>query len=208
MALAHSTAIDPPSAAVAPARPAKPDAAPGRPAEKIQSLEMFRALAAGLVVLFHTEAIVSGRTGQAPFGGLFSAGYRGVDLFFVLSGFVIGHVHAGDLGRPARVGRYLYARAARILPALWIVSLAALLTYGTGFGAHGPDKLQPGGILASFLLLPQAGPALVNVSWTLKYEAVFYILFAALILDLRLGVLLLVVWQAAVAVAAAVAPRP
>ena len=54
MALAHSTAVDPPSAAVAPARPAKPDAAPGRPAEKIQSLEMFRALAAGLVVLFHT----------------------------------------------------------------------------------------------------------------------------------------------------------
>ncbi len=65
--------------------------------EKFESLEMLRALAALSVVFFHTQMIFTGRTGIVPFGGRFGAGSRGVDLFFVLSGFIIAYVHAGDL---------------------------------------------------------------------------------------------------------------
>jgi len=170
---------------------------PGR--DKFESLEMVRALAALSVVFFHTQIIFTGRTGIVPFGGVFGAGSRGVDLFFVLSGFIIAYIHAGDIGRPGRVGHYFYARFVRIYPSVWITTLLALTVYLVGFG--GPDKadkLQPWSIGASFLLLPQHGDALVNVTWSLKYEIFFYLLFALAILRRGVGLWLILLWQAAV----------
>lgn len=171
----------------------KPDRA------KFESLEMIRALAALSVVFFHTQIIFTGRTGIVPFGGVFGAGSRGVDLFFVLSGFIIAYIHAGDIGRPGRVGHYFYSRFVRIYPSVWIMTLLALAVYLIGFG--GPDKadkLQPGSIAASFLLLPQHGDALVNVTWSLKYEIFFYLLFALAILRRWLGLWLILLWQLSV----------
>jgi peptidoglycan/LPS O-acetylase OafA/YrhL len=151
-----------------------------------------------LVVLFHTQELFDCRSEGTPFGGMFSAGHRGVDLFFVLSGFIIAYVHAGDVDRPDRLPNYIFNRIARIYPAVWIMTLLALVLYSVGFG--GPEKavkLVPEAILASALLLPQHGPPLVNVTWTLTYEIFFYVIFAAAIVNLRVGVALLVVWQAA-----------
>jgi len=167
--------------------------------EKFESLEMVRALAALAVVFFHTQIIFTGRTGIVPFAGVFGAGSRGVDLFFVLSGFIIAYVHANDLGRPGRVGHYFYARFIRIYPSVWIVSLLALGVYLLGFGgADKAGKLSPGGIVDSFLLLPQPGDALVNVTWSLKFEIFFYLLFSIAILRRLVGLWLIVLWQAAV----------
>jgi len=167
--------------------------------QKLRSLEMVRAFAALLVVLYHTGIIFSTRTGTNPFAGVFSSGFRGVDLFFVLSGFIIAHVHAADIGRVRRLGNYVFNRAARIYPAVWIMTLFAGVLYAAGFGGHDKaDKLTDWGIAASVLLLPQAGPALVNVTWTLKYEVFFYLVFAMLILNVRVGLVLLGAWQLAV----------
>jgi len=167
--------------------------------EKFESLEMLRALAALSVVFFHTQIIFTGRTGIVPFGGLFGAGSRGVDLFFVLSGFIIAYVHAGDLGRPRRVGHYFYSRFIRIYPSVWIVSLLALAVYLLGFGgADKAGKLTPGSIVDSFLLLPQAGDALVNVTWSLKFEIFFYLLFSIAILRRSVGLWLIALWQAGI----------
>ncbi len=165
--------------------------------QKLRSLEMLRAVAALLVVLFHSETIFA--TAQyTPYGGLFSAGNRGVDLFFVLSGFIIAHVHRGDLGRPGRLGHYLFNRVSRIYPAACIMTLLALSLYGLGFGTAAKSaKLDPAAIAASFLLLAQHGPPLVNVTWTLTYEVAFYAIFAVAIVHLRLGLALLLAWQAA-----------
>jgi peptidoglycan/LPS O-acetylase OafA/YrhL len=167
--------------------------------EKFESLEMIRALAALAVVFFHTQIIFTGRTGIVPFGGVFGAGSRGVDLFFVLSGFIIAYVHAGDLGQPHRVGHYFHSRFIRIYPSVWIVTLLALAVYLLGFGgADKADKLSPGSIADSFLLLPQAGAALVNVTWSLKFEIFFYLLFSIAILRRSVGLWLIALWQAAV----------
>jgi exopolysaccharide production protein ExoZ len=169
---------------------------------KIRSLELLRALAAILVVLFHTETIF-GTSGHTPFHGLFDAGNRGVDLFFVLSGFIIAYVHRGDLGRPARLGHYVYNRLTRIYPAAWIMTALALGVYASGFGGVGKSgKLDPGSVAASFLLLAQHGPPLVNVTWTLTYEMFFYAVFAVVIVNLRAGLALLLLWQATAAVVA------
>jgi exopolysaccharide production protein ExoZ len=169
---------------------------------KIRSLELLRAFAALLVVLFHTETIFLA-SGHTPFRGVFSAGNRGVDLFFVLSGFIIAYVHRGDLGRPGRLGNYIYSRLTRIYPAALIMTAFALAVYAIGFGGAGKGaKLDPQAVAASFLLLAQHGAPLVNVTWTLTYEMFFYAVFAVLIVNLRAGLALLLLWQGAAAVLA------
>jgi peptidoglycan/LPS O-acetylase OafA/YrhL len=63
---------------------------------------MLRAIAALLVVAFHTPIILGLPVAALPLSSLVRSSYRGVDLFFVLSGFIIAHVHAVDIGRPGR----------------------------------------------------------------------------------------------------------
>ena len=117
----------------------------------------------------------------------------------MLSGFIIAYVHAGDLGCPRRVGHYFYSRFIRIYPSVWIVTVLALGVYLLGFGgADKAGKLTPGVVVDSFFLLPQAGDALVNVTWSLKFEIFFYLLFSIAILRRLVGLWLIVLWQAAV----------
>ena len=129
---------------------------------------------------------------KPPLGNFFSGGNRGIHLFFVLSGFIIATVHAGDIGRPDRVSNYLFNRVTRIYPAVWIMTVLALVLYDASFGgSEKVSKLQPWSVAASFLLLPQSGDALVNVTWTLKYEIAFYALFAVTIASRWLGLLVI-----------------
>ena len=114
----------------------------------------------------------------------------------MLSGFVIYHVHSKDFDAPSRLGPYAYKRAARIYPNLWLISLLLVPLFLAGLGEAG----QAGGLTtynlaASFLLLPQSAVPLIAVSWTLKYEAFFYVMFALAILRFRAGVALFIAWQ-------------
>ncbi len=166
--------------------------------KKLQTLEALRAFAALLVVLFHTQSVFRSAPGHIPFGYWSEAGDRGVDLFFVLSGFIITHVHRADIGRPDRIWNFTFNRIARVYPFLWCMTALAVALYTSGFGgAEKAYKLAPAAIAASLLLLPQDHLPLVNVSWTLTYEMFFYCLFGVLILSRRTGLWLICVWQAA-----------
>ena len=171
---------------------------------KLRSLEMLRAVAALLVVLFHTQAIFEPRAGASAVRQRVRRGQsRGRSVFRAQRIFTIAYVHGDDLGRPARLGNYLFNRIARIYPAVWVLSALALLVYAMGFGgADKAGKLAPEAIVASFLLLPQSGDALVNVTWTLTCEMFFYAIFAVAIVNRRAGVALMLVWQGATAAAA------
>jgi len=171
--------------------------------QKLRSLEMLRGIAALLVVLFHARIILGISTDAPSVARLFTSGFRGVDLFFVLSGFIIAHVHASDLGRPWRVGNYVFNRAVRIYPAVWIITLLAATLSALGCGIA-DDAIKPGlwNAAASVLLLPQHGDPILNVAWSLKYEVFFYAIFAGLIVDLRIGLAVLGIWQAAVFITA------
>src|SRR6195952_3032676 len=172
--------------------------------ERLDTLEALRGIAALLVVLYHLQYIFIARTGIVPFGGLFGSGDRGVDLFFVLSGFIIMIAHRNDTGSTVRLMPYLYKRACRIFPSVWIMTSVAAVLYACHFGGAGKmAKLEPWNIAASALLLPQNGPALVNVTWTLKYEIFFYAVFALLIVGRLLGVVTMLAWQAAILLTAA-----
>ena len=58
---------------------------------------------------------------------LFSGGYVGVDVFFVISGYLITGILISDLERDSfSIARFYERRARRILPALFVVMLACL----------------------------------------------------------------------------------
>jgi len=166
---------------------------------KLSSLEGVRAVAALLVVAYHVQTIFGRFGAAAPFAGAFAGGHYGVDLFFVLSGFIITYVHGRDCGDPSRVRSYLVSRLARVYPAVWILSACALAVYAVGAGgAEKAIKLEPHRLAESLLLLPGYGDALLNVTWTLKYEMFFYALFALAVVDRRLGIAAIATWQIAV----------
>jgi len=92
---------------------------PPAPRADIDALTGVRAVAALWVVLFHVSGLWAG---EMPVAGL---GYLGVDLFFILSGFVLAHAHADSFRRDP-VGtypRFLGRRIARIFP-VWLAVLA------------------------------------------------------------------------------------
>ena len=91
---------------------------------EIRSLTGLRAVAATWVVLFHFRSLLTPYLDQLPFvRPLLDAGWIGVELFFVLSGFVIARRYLDEVGArptPAVVGRFLWNRVARVWPA-WAV---------------------------------------------------------------------------------------
>ena len=164
----------------------------------LNSLQACRAVAAILVVLFHASGSIFALPkyfGQKPFGLLFDFGFAGVDFFFVLSGFIMMHVHAKDIDQPRAFGSYLWKRFSRIYPVYWIV-LAVILPiffliphFGVG------HEREPWIILRSVFLVPNSDNQMVlSVAWTLVYEVFFYLLFGLLILSRRIGLSVIVTW--------------
>lgn len=162
---------------------------------KLLGIEASRGFAALLVVAMHASRLLAGAryVGAVPFGGLFAFGHAGVDFFFVLSGFIITHVHAADVGRPARFESYARKRLTRIYPTYWAalaIMLGLLVVSPTPDGA----EHQLGNLVTSTLLLPWPREPLLGVAWTLRHEMLFYLLFGVLVLHRRAGQVLLAGW--------------
>ena len=155
---------------------------------KLNSLQMARGIAALLVVLHHTTSHLQIYAHYLPFKGVFNFGHAGVDFFFVLSGFIIFHVHGKDIGQPARLGRYLIQRFTRIFPIYWlIIGLYVAAIYW-------PFPFTWQAFLLDLALLPMAKLATLGVAWTMRFEILFYVLFALAIASKRIGLTVLGVW--------------
>lgn len=164
--------------------------------EPLYSLQAGRALAAIAVLLLHADRIIAGaQYGPMDFAHFwFSGGRLGVDFFFVLSGFIILHAHARDIGRPARLVRYLMRRATRIYPIYWVIlsfSIIGFLLLGRRFGL-----VELARNVSLFDIYER--DRLVTVAWTLFHESLFYAAFAALILNRWLGGIVFAGWLLAV----------
>jgi exopolysaccharide production protein ExoZ len=165
---------------------------------KLNSLQALRAVAAVLVVMFHTQVTLIAKSGVVPFYGIFSDANRGVDLFFVLSGFIVTYTHAADWGKPARVWNYLFNRLSRIYPSVWIVTGLTVGLVGAGLGgAFTARELSPWSIVTTALLIPDPN-AIIGVIWSLKAEIFFYFAFMLIIIRPAVGWIFLVLWQGAV----------
>ncbi len=149
---------------------------------RFDSLQALRGVAATLVVLLHITDLGHRRLNYTFLGDVFSCGYNGVDLFFLLSGFIITFVHHRDLGNPGRFRQFATKRFIRIYPIYWIATLALIpvFFFVPSFGI--PDYREPMTIVKSFLLIPRHNGPILGVAWTLCYEMWFYTLFGIAIL--------------------------
>ena len=157
----------------------------------LSSVQALRGLAALGVLLSHLHVIELKYSPDALLGAWSRAGMAGVDLFFVISGFLMVYV---TWGRDTKPGAFLWRRVTRIYPLYWVVSAAVLVVWLVRpdmVFASNPDP----DILRSFLLFPQNGGPLLTVGWTLVYEMYFYLVFA-LVLMLPRGLMgaALVMW--------------
>jgi exopolysaccharide production protein ExoZ len=161
----------------------------------LQSVQICRGLAALLVVVYHTSAIIGlEKYGSHSFlsGYLSSLGFIGVDFFFVLSGFIIFFAHQKDVGRPDRLGRYFYRRTSRIYPIYWLYLTLILVAYRI-MGQQPISSVAD--YLSSYFLLRFSSTATPIVqAWSLFHEVIFYAMFGLLILNRKIGALVIGLW--------------
>jgi exopolysaccharide production protein ExoZ len=125
--------------------------------QKLRSIQVLRAIAACAVVVLHAYPDAHGALGNAGYGA------AGVDLFFVISGFIIANVAEGR-----KAGEFLHDRLWRIYPMWWLAVLPWLfmLPRGGTFVASSLTlwPIYPGGYYVPVL----------KVGWTLSFELLFY----------------------------------
>ena len=160
---------------------------------RLLPMEGLRGLAVTLVFLQHytvQSQLIGLQDGPAAwFSQIFRTyGNYGVELFFVLSGYLI----YGTLVRNnPKFGRFIFRRAQRIYPAFLVVfsvALAiALVTRDTAKIPSDPWK-SAALISANVLLLPGLFPIgrIVEVAWSLSYEMFFYFVTAAFVLGAKM----------------------
>ena len=142
---------------------------------KIDSLQAIRAFAAISVMLFHGTQILDERLGYQFLSNIFMAGFSGVDVFFVLSGFIILYTSKPGTNN---IAKFLKARFIRIYPIYWVVTILLIIAFFIAPTAEQAYKGNLNVILGSFTLFPQK-TYVIGVAWTLTYEMIFYLVFAA-----------------------------
>ena len=149
---------------------------------RIVSLEILRFIAALWVVAAHTVGFIESRGVSVPMKEFFQAGGLGVDLFFVLSGFVMT---VSIWGKRKNPWSFLGARIRRIVPAYWIVSIVTMfvifLAQANGLSSESYPPVSIEWVVSSIFFFSQStsyGGPLVYVGWSLEYEFLFYISMA------------------------------
>jgi exopolysaccharide production protein ExoZ len=155
------------------------------PSQKLAGIQCLRGIAALMVVFYHVGIRMTGNDGEpSPYDVLMA----GVDIFFVISGFIMWVTTAQQPDRTA--GRFLLDRVQRIVPAYWVVTAA--LAVGLYLFAQ-PALASPNAgfdprvrhTVLSFLFIPALNPykgvyqPVLTAGWTLNLEMFFYVIFAA-----------------------------
>jgi exopolysaccharide production protein ExoZ len=153
-------------------------------------VQIFRGIAALLVVSHHLIANSTTYLGIPAFHNFFNFGFIGVDFFFVLSGFIITYIHFPDIINKGDWKTFLKKRIIRIYPIYWVIATMTLVIYIL----ITPQQLKDVGlsmdfripairsfVIEGYLLIPQQTIRLVGVAWSLPYEMLFYILFGVCI---------------------------
>lgn len=150
----------------------------------LRSIQYLRGVAALMVVCFHafqwTHVIGLTRTD-------FPTGAAGVDVFFVISGFVMWVTTVDQQVPPLE---FLRRRAVRIVPPYWALTLLAAGLAWAWPQIYQDVILDGRHLVLSLLFVPHLDPnnepfPLLKPGWTLVYEACFYLIFAVGLLVAR-----------------------
>ena len=152
--------------------------------DQLQSVQILRAIAALAVVAFHFAQSLAIDFNLIPLDS-FTMGSDGVDIFFVISGFIMAYTTARDDQRSP--GEFAWKRLVRIVPLYWVLTLAVFT-----IGIVAPTLLNSGGATweelgKSLAFIPyeradgRVAPVLF-LGWTLNYEMFFYAVFTIALL--------------------------
>jgi peptidoglycan/LPS O-acetylase OafA/YrhL len=156
-------------------------------------LDGLRGVCALSVVLYHSQLLFR------P-GVIFCHGYLAVDMFFLLSGFVIAANYDGRFAQGLTTGRFLLARLGRLAPVYWAglcLCLACGLLTTLWLSSPSPGQVTLWTVMAMFLV-PRLGPQtfaypINSIAWTLAWEIIVNIIYAQWLRRLTTRVLLAVI---------------
>jgi exopolysaccharide production protein ExoZ len=146
----------------------------------ITGIQVGRAVAA-LMVVFH-HALEASREASSPPNSpdwLTTFGASGVDIFFVISGFIMLYVSFPTGTSPSKPVAFLVHRATRIYPFYWACLALEIALWSIGLAWAPPPTAMT--TLHSALLLPN-DQFIIGVAWTLVYEMYFYAVFSITLL--------------------------
>lgn len=154
--------------------------------KRLVELDLLRAVAISLVIGRHTPYLAPSNY-PYPVKMFFlywmKLGWIGVDLFFVLSGFLISGLLFREYTQHGQIklGRFLIRRAFKLYPAYYAFLLITLI-WQIMVGKPRPLPLYS--FLSNSLFFQNYGPAVWNHTWSLAVEEHFYLMFSVLIFSL------------------------
>ncbi len=164
---------------------------------KFENIQALRGVAVLLVVFCHLQVIEQKYShGQIVLPAWLDYAIASVDLFFVISGFVIATVTRGQFQSLPAAGRFIFQRVTRIYPPYWFYSAIVLIIWWCKPELVNSAQGNQVNILASFLIIPQDLLPLVMVGWTLIHEMYFYLVITIFmpVVPERAFPVLLVLW--------------
>ena len=157
---------------------------------QVPALTGLRALAALMVFFVHVGPLFERTSWAAEQDLLGRVGASGVTLFFVLSGYLLGHPSTLDPG----LRSYLARRFWRIVPTYWVavIGTVALLAVQHRMGSPASENLALGPVGLNVLLLQAWSPrgmaaSIVYPTWSLSVEVAFYALLPLVVPAVRSG---------------------
>ncbi len=158
----------------------------GAPPRQLSNIQVLRGIAAVMVLVYHigNELSDHGFPVSVPEG--VGVGSAGVDIFFVISGFIMVHSTAAAFAKPGASHLFLLRRIVRLVPLYWLVTscMVASLALRAGTAALDRDTLKWAAASYAFLFYPHVDGddfPFYAQGWTLNFEMVFYLGFAAVL---------------------------
>ncbi len=183
--------------------------------ERLDNVQLLRGIAAVAVIFEHAfdqfvnHPIAGMPVLASPIGSVWG---NGVDLFFVISGFImyfLTHDHFAENGYPAE---FLKRRCIRVVPTYWLFTTMMILATVARPDAVNNSIGSVWHAVSSYIFIPSARPdglmhPVLGLGWTLNYEFFFYACYAiALVAPAAWGISLLVAAFLALACLHAVMP--
>jgi len=156
----------------------------GQGPKTLRTIQALRALAAGAVVVHHVLFMLGHNAGYSL--SISSVGASGVDLFFVISGFIMVYTSHDAFGTPRASASFLRRRAIRVVPIYWFYTTVVVLLLAFAPGLFAKTQFDWHHVLSSYLFLLSENSAgqigtVMQTGWTLCFEVYFYLIFALLL---------------------------
>ena len=148
---------------------------------RLGNIQSLRGIAALLVVLSHLLTIEQNFSPDSILPNITRFGIMGVDLFFVISGFIMVYVTWRLKPNMKQSLIFLYARTTRIYPLYWFI-LGILFCAWLLKPTITTFDVERTSLIRSFFLWPDQTLPMLKVAWTLIHELYFYFIFTFILL--------------------------